>query len=63
MKNSAVIFFALLFLKCNLSFSQGSFQQKDTANFPYWTRMMQDPEANFRSTQSAFEKYWANRTD
>ena len=35
----------------------------DTANFPYWVQMMQDPDAKFRDTQRAFEKYWENRTD
>jgi hypothetical protein len=35
----------------------------DTAHYPYWTTMMQDPNANFHATQSAFEKYWAGRTD
>ncbi len=35
----------------------------DTVHFPYWIKMMQDPDANFSSTQSAFEKYWAGRND
>lgn len=34
---------------------------KDTADYPYWIRMMQDPGANFFATVSAFEKYWKNR--
>lgn len=34
---------------------------QDTSDFPYWIQMMQDPNANFYSTQSAFYKYWANR--
>jgi photosystem II stability/assembly factor-like uncharacterized protein len=33
----------------------------DTVKFPYWTQMMQDPNANFHATVSAFEKYFANR--
>ncbi len=33
----------------------------DTANYPYWVQMMQDPTAKFRDTQRAFEKYWAGR--
>ncbi len=32
----------------------------DTANTPYWIEMMQDPEANFFTTQTAFENYWQN---
>ena len=35
----------------------------DTANYPYWQEMMQDPNANFYATVSAFNKYWENRTD
>ncbi|NQV02861.1 MAG: hypothetical protein HQ542_09455 [Bacteroidia bacterium] len=35
----------------------------DTSEYPYYINMMQDPEADFRATQSAFEKYWAGRTD
>ncbi|MEI7726403.1 MAG: BACON domain-containing carbohydrate-binding protein [Bacteroidota bacterium] len=31
----------------------------DTANYPYWVQMMQDPGARFRDTRRAFEKYWA----
>lgn len=37
-------------------------QPKDTAFFPYWIEMMQDPSVNFYSTQRAFEKYWDNRS-
>ncbi len=33
----------------------------DTASYPYWIRMMQDPDANYFATVSAFEKYWENR--
>ena len=35
----------------------------DTANFPYYVQMMQDPNANFNATVSAFEKYWTGRTN
>ncbi|HTX87893.1 MAG TPA: BACON domain-containing carbohydrate-binding protein [Bacteroidales bacterium] len=35
----------------------------DTAHYPYWVTMMQDPNANFHATVSAFNKYWAGRTD
>lgn len=34
---------------------------RDTADYPYWIEMMQDPEANFHSVQRAFEQYMANR--
>jgi len=33
----------------------------DTANYPYYIRMMTDPDANYYATVSAFEKYWHNR--
>jgi len=36
-------------------------QQGDTASFPYWIQMMQDPNANFFKTQRAFNIYWQNR--
>ncbi|HPS61744.1 MAG TPA: hypothetical protein PLK82_01720, partial [Bacteroidales bacterium] len=33
----------------------------DTANYPYWIEMMQDPNANFFQTQRAFNLYWKDR--
>jgi photosystem II stability/assembly factor-like uncharacterized protein len=33
----------------------------DTASYPYWIEMMQDPDANFFETQKAFETYWEGR--
>lgn len=33
----------------------------DTANYPYWIEMMQDPSINFFETQKAFNTYWENR--
>ncbi len=33
----------------------------DTANFPYWVQMMQDPNAKFEDTRRAFDKYWEGR--
>ena len=38
-----------------------STNQGDTANFPYWIEMMQDPDANFYQTQRAFNIYWKER--
>jgi photosystem II stability/assembly factor-like uncharacterized protein len=43
--------------------TDGFYNNPDTANFPYWTQMMQDPSILFHATQSAFEKYWAGRSD
>ncbi|MCX6305968.1 MAG: PKD domain-containing protein [Bacteroidetes bacterium] len=36
-------------------------QANDTANYPYWIQMMQDPDANFFQTQRAFSTYWKDR--
>jgi len=33
----------------------------DTANYPYWINMMQDPSVNFFAVQRAFNLYWENR--
>ena len=33
----------------------------DTADYPYWIEMMQDPSVNFYDVQSAFNIYWKSR--
>jgi PKD repeat protein/photosystem II stability/assembly factor-like uncharacterized protein len=33
----------------------------DSAHYPYWIRMMQDPNANYYAAVSAFNKYWQDR--
>jgi len=33
----------------------------DTASYPYWIEMMQDPSMNFFQVQRAFNLYWENR--
>jgi photosystem II stability/assembly factor-like uncharacterized protein len=33
----------------------------DTANYPYWIDMMQNPDVDFHQTVRAFELYWENR--
>lgn len=33
----------------------------DTAQYPYWVQMMQDPTVNFFKVQRAFNIYWQNR--
>ncbi|HNW75805.1 MAG TPA: PKD domain-containing protein [Bacteroidales bacterium] len=40
---------------------QSTVSTGDTASYPYWIRMMQDPAANFYQTQRAFNLYWQNR--
>ena len=39
------------------------YSSNDTANFPYWIEMMQNPDANVFETVKAFDKYWENRPD
>ncbi|MEY4866437.1 MAG: hypothetical protein RLY64_691, partial [Bacteroidota bacterium] len=59
MKVLSAILFSLLL---SSAFAQNAVvSERDTANFPYWTKMMQDPTANFHATISAFEKYFENR--
>lgn len=36
-------------------------QVSDTASYPYWVEMMQDENADFFATQSAFNTYWKDR--
>ena len=36
-------------------------QSNDTASYPYWIDMMQDPSVNFFVVQRAFNIYWKNR--
>ncbi len=35
--------------------------KNDSASYPYWVEMMQDPNANFFRTQRAFNLYWKDR--
>jgi hypothetical protein len=35
--------------------------QADTMSHPYWIAMMQDTNAHFNQTVSAFELYWKNK--
>ena len=64
MKNKLIIISVIIFL--GLGFSAQSqkitnLNPLDTANYPYWINMMQDPSVNFFKVQSAFNKYWENR--
>lgn len=67
MKKNFTLIIGIVFL---FLFTSQTFAQKypdralgDTANYPYWQEMMQDPNANFHATVSAFNKYWEGRTD
>lgn len=58
------LFFIALMTSFTFSvFSQTELRSEspDTADFPYWIDMMQDPNANFFETQKAFEEYWEGR--
>jgi len=39
------------------------YSSHDTANYPYWIEMMQNPDVNVFETVEAFEKYWEHRPD
>ena len=53
--------FLVLLLQLPVVVAQTAVLPNDTANFPFWFQMMQDPEAKFSATVHAFEKYWENR--
>ncbi len=36
-------------------------QVNDTANYPYWIEMMQNPDVNYYQTVRAFNTYWQDR--
>lgn len=44
-----------------ISGSRVDAQQQDTASYPYWIEMMQDPTINFFDVQRAFDTYWKDR--
>ena len=58
------VFLAALLLCLNLSARSqvpGQSSSRDTAEYPYWIEMMQDPSANFFDTRRAFNLYWKDR--
>jgi len=63
MKKSLLLISVVIFLTAFTKLSaQSVTAAADTSQFPYWISMMQDPDANFFQIQSAFNKYWENRT-
>ena len=62
MKIYFILSFAVLF-GCGISGNSQNvtLNQPDSANYPYWIAMMQDPAVNFFKVQSAFNRYWENR--
>ncbi|NVO20997.1 MAG: T9SS type A sorting domain-containing protein [Bacteroidetes bacterium] len=53
----------IFLLSASASFSQSTspVALQDTAKYPYWIQMMQDPSSNFFATQKAFNTYWQDR--
>ncbi|MFC2119039.1 hypothetical protein ACFLSY_10390, partial [Bacteroidota bacterium] len=64
-KNSITILLLLftfgLTINSGISQTTNSEIKPDTADYPYWWDMMQDPSINFYETQKAFNKYFENR--
>ena len=54
---------AALFLSIQPAHSQtpAAHPLPDTSQYPYWIKMMQDPNENFFATQRAFNTYWKGR--
>lgn len=62
MRKTLYFFLAtMLLLAFKPAMAQSVTAGADTSQYPYWIRMMQDPDANFYQVQSAFNKYWENR--
>lgn len=58
-----IIAVSILLFFSDRAFPQTGIYKDDTATNPYWIKMMQDPDERFSATCSAFEKYWAGRSD
>jgi len=63
MINIRSLFFVFVLFLSNafLLTIQGQNNNADTADYPHWINMMQDPEANFFETRKAFNIYFENR--
>ena len=51
----------LLFVMAGKAQNNSRNNVNDTASYPYWIEMMQDPDANFFQVQRAFNQYWKDR--
>ena len=64
MKNLILAFLALI-IATRIASAQNTpppaVPANDTAAFPYWITMMQDPSVNFYKVRRAFNLYWENR--
>ena len=65
MKQNFTFLMLLMFIICGKGISAQTTnnikQSNDTANYPYWIDMMQDPSVNFFVVQRAFNIYWKDR--
>lgn len=63
MRNISWIFFVLacLFFANPLKARHQAFLSPDTADYPYWIEMMEDPSIPVPDVVRAFEKYWEGR--
>jgi PKD repeat protein len=59
-RNAFIITWLTLAIQFNAR-SQTVSVAPDTASYPYWIEMMQDPTINFHAVQSAFNTYWKER--
>lgn len=57
----SVFILLLVFSKFGLSQKSVSIKANDTAIYPYWIELMQNPQANYYQTVRAFNLYWQNR--
>jgi PKD repeat protein/photosystem II stability/assembly factor-like uncharacterized protein len=62
MKKGVILFtLACLLLGGSWLYGQESVQSADTADYPYWIEMMDDPEIPVPAVVRAFELYWQGR--
>jgi len=57
-----IIIFSIIFLGNNFLFSQNNNRNSTDLTGANWIEMMQNPDANFYSTQQVFNEYWKNKT-
>ena len=60
MKKKYIVPFLLLTV-VSISIKAQKIKKSDTANFPYWIEMMQNPKVSYFATVKAFNTYWKGR--
>ncbi len=61
MKKYILYVIIALFFVVKTNAQQNNKTSNDTADYPYWIEMMQNPAVSYYSTVKAFNKYWENR--